>query len=301
MSTGGGGDTQTPGASGSTAIGGSVNGGSTAMAGSANGGAHSANAGAENGGASTGGACSTKLESADTDDGVCKAELVSVNPGFLIDATEVTRGQYAAWLATKPALPPSTDKECGWNTSYELDAKCWSGSTEATVSNGDEHPVVCIDWCDARAYCEGVGKRLCGKIGGGSNATADYKDATKSQWYRACSSGGLYHYPYGDTRSSAYCNAYDYEPRPALASLPVGWLPSCQSSVTGYQGVFDLSGNVDEWEDSCDPSTEQSIGDVKNDYCLVRGGSIVGMANCDYQIGSSRATTFDDIGFRCCG
>jgi sulfatase modifying factor 1 len=146
-----------------------------------------------------------------------------------------------------------------------------------------------VDWCDARAYCAGVGKRLCGKIGGGSNATADNANAAKSQWYNACSSGGVNAYPYGNTRDGSACNAYDH----GTGELPVGSLSTCQSSIMGYEGVFDMSGNVYEWEDSCDNTLES--GD-----CLLGGGSIVGMTNCDYKIGSPPATTFDDNGIRCC-
>jgi hypothetical protein len=29
-------------------------------------------------------------------------------------------------------------------------------------------PITNVDWCDAYAYCAGIGKRLCGKIGGGT-------------------------------------------------------------------------------------------------------------------------------------
>jgi hypothetical protein len=54
---------------------------------------------------------------------------------------------------------------------------------------------VCVDWCDAHAYCKPVGKRLCGKIGGGPNLYADYASASSSEWYRACSSGGSFTYP----------------------------------------------------------------------------------------------------------
>ena len=70
--------------------------------------------------------------------------------------------------------------------------------------------MVCVDWCDARAYCAGVRKRLCGKIGRGTNATTDYANAATSEWYRACSSSGVNAYPYGNTRDASACNGYDH-------------------------------------------------------------------------------------------
>jgi sulfatase modifying factor 1 len=226
--------------------------------------------------------------------GLCVANSVAIDAGYSIDATEVTRGQYAAWLATKPALPAASDPNCGWNTSYELDPTCWDASPENGVTDGDEHPVVCVNWCDAFAYCAGVGKRLCGKIGGGTNAQADLANANASEWYRACSSDGADAYPYGQTYSSAACDTYDHPTSTSPhTSLVVGSLSTCQSSVAGYQGVFDMAGNAYEWDDSCS-------GPGAAEYCQTRGGSIVGQSNCAYNIESARSTTFDDMGFRCC-
>jgi sulfatase modifying factor 1 len=280
------------GSAGSAGVGVGVGGagaGSGGALGAAGGGGSSGSGGAlgaggnPSGGSAGAAACSGPLEQ--VVNGLCVAKLVPVTGGYSIDATEVTQGQYASWLATSPALPDPSDATCGWNQSYEPDAKCFLGSDP----HGAEYPVVCVDWCDAHAYCAGVGKRLCGKIGGGANDTADSANAAKGQWYNACSSGGVNAYPYGNTRDGSACNGYDHGGR----ELPVGSLSTCQSSVAGYQGVFDMSGNVYEWEDSCDNT-------LSDGFCLLGGGSIVGMTNCDYKIGNTPATTFDDNGIRCC-
>jgi len=162
------------------------------------------------------------------------------------------------------------------------------------------HPQACVDWCDAYAYCAAVGKRLCGRIGGGPNGFADYADATKSQWYNACTSGGANSYPYGDAYMGSSCNAVDLG---IGATVEVGSLATCQSSVPGYTGVYDLSGNVAEWEDSCISSTGPG------DDCQTRGGAFGspgGAVDCA-QVpnldphGTRRNSAYGVIGFRCCG
>ena len=212
--------------------------------------------------------------------------MVEMPEGFCIDATEVTRTQYDEWLSTSPSTS-GQPSACSWNDSY-MPACEWPPGAEGDL------PVVCVDWCDALAYCSGVGKRLCGKIGGGANALEDHADATKSQWYAACSSGGTQVYPYGDVFSESACNGYDSGPG---RTVPVASLAGCQSAVSGYQGVFDLSGNVWEWEDSCSGNAGAT------DRCRARGADFAGGVSnlrCDHDTDRDRDRQNDDLGFRCC-
>ncbi len=218
------------------------------------------------------------------------AAMVEMPQGYSIDATEVTRCQYQAWLDTKPSVD-GQDPWCAWNTDFTpTGAACGF----PVVKDGDL-PVGCVDWCDAYAYCKGVGKRLCGKIGGGPNAMEDYLDPSKSQWYNACSSGGNYYYTYGDDYDyGSKCNDADRKPKALTAA---GSLPRCQSPEPGYAGVYDLTGNVWEFEDSCDGFTGQ------NDNCQMRGGSLASpdvYSRCVEESWAYRDQTGTNLGFRCC-
>jgi formylglycine-generating enzyme required for sulfatase activity len=160
----------------------------------------------------------------------------------------------------------------------------------ATCGN---HPQVCVDWCDAYAYCKSVGKRLCGKIGGGANAPNDYADPTKDQWYNACVSDGTNNaFPYGNTYDGTKCNGAD---KGIGTTVEVGSLHDCQSTVSGYAGVYDLFGNVWEWEDTCGGTSGPQ------DWCRMRGGSfLVYSVQCDFTSHDARGNAVWTVGFRCC-
>jgi sulfatase modifying factor 1 len=221
--------------------------------------------------------------------GTAGPTMVRLPQGYCIDSTEVTRTEYAAWLATNPPLPLNTDAKCGWNSSY-IPGSDWTDPTGTRPND----PVAFVNWCDAYAYCAGVGKRLCGKIGGGANAYSDYADPSSSQWYSACSADGANAYPYGSAYDKAACNGPDANVGNAEA---VGTLTTCQSSTVGYEGVYDLSGNVREWEDSCAGTAG------KTDSCRLRGGSYSYFATsvaCNDSFTSNRGYADGDTGIRCC-
>jgi formylglycine-generating enzyme required for sulfatase activity len=211
---------------------------------------------------------------------------------FSIDVTEVTKGQYDNWLATNPALPPNTDPNCGWNMSFVEQGTGFTG-TDAV-----HHPVVYVDWCDAYAYCLGVGKRLCGAIAGGSVDPSTTASAMSkyAQWECACTSGGVHKYPYGDTYEATFCDGSEFG-----ASVPqtvvVGSLQNCVTPASGL-GAYDMVGNVAEWVDNC--SANDSIMN-----CATSGGSFASDARslgygCGLGGPHSRNDSFDYVGFRCC-
>lgn len=222
--------------------------------------------------------------------GLCVAASVTV-PGFAIDATEVTRGQYAAWLATEPPTG-AQPAACGWNASFAPDPTCLAAPSVCQGPGCATHPQVCVDLCDASAYCGAVGKRLCGGLGGGPVTGLD--DPTQSRWFAACSSGGAYEFTYGPGPDATKCNDF-------LASqpttVPVASKTGCQSPVPAYAGVFDLIGNAEEWEDNCSTSAGAS------DICHPRGlsfGMGAAMPLCASSTYAARDEARDTIGFRCC-
>jgi formylglycine-generating enzyme required for sulfatase activity len=120
---------------------------------------------------------------------------------FSIDATEVTRGQYSAFLTAKQANVSGQPGTCSWNTSY-IPTNSWPPKiTEYDM------PVAWVDWCDAYAYCAWSGRRLCGKIGRGSNALDDYANPALSQWMRAGVGASNTGYPYGNSYVSSKCKS----------------------------------------------------------------------------------------------
>ncbi len=109
-----------------------------------------------------------------------------------------------------------------------------------------ENPVVMKTWYDAKDACGAVGKRLCGD----------------SEWTVACEGQDRLPYPYGYDRNSEACNIDKPHPdvnEKALGSadprvrdaeakrLWQGEPSGSRSSCVSPYGVFDMTGNVDEW------------------------------------------------------
>ena len=245
--------------------------------------------------------------------GVCPDTARVEGGGFSIDAVEVSIARYQAWLATNPSVEGQRE-ECDtkWNDSFQKGVPT-QAAIEALAAAGeiyepdpqcddeplsDEWPISCVDWCDASAYCKWAGGRLCGEIGGGGiidvtdgAASGHHDNPDESEWFRACSNGGAQRFPYG-ADYAAVCNDEGSNLR------PVGDYEDCQG---GLAGLFDMSGNVAEWEDAC--TYYNSEDPVQN--CLVRGGTWYNTGDepnleCAAFRDVKRASLNYSMGFRCC-
>ena len=216
--------------------------------------------------------------------------ILPMGGSFCADSTEVTRWQYAAFLTARYPLSEQP-LHCAWNDSYVP----WSWHEQTR----DDLPAVSMDWCDARAYCAWAGKRLCGRVGGGTVGLQQSLDPLRDEWGYACSGGGKHAFPYGDTYVPTACvtNGYDGIPGDQEATdflRPVKSAPAC---IGGFSGLYDLSGNAFEWEDAAD----QNAG--PQDVMMLRGGDFqTGVADsaCLSPSGDKRSSFSPSIGFRCC-
>lgn len=199
--------------------------------------------------------------------------ILGADGGVCVDVTEVTNGDYDLFLnATDGGLVDAGIPDgglapgCAGLLSYD----------RLAPSGAAAQPVAQITWCAAEAYCRWAGKRLC-------RGTHNVFD--EGEWYSLCSANGTRTYPYGNDYDATACNDT------SGATEPVGSRTGCEG---GVPGLFDMTGNVQEFIDACNPTRDSCMG--------LGGGATGGAANTCSTGGyyapsvSANATT----GFRCC-
>ncbi len=223
---------------------------------------------------------------------------------FYIDKHEVTNAQYRKFVQATGHMEPEglgLVKVEGKEYALQI-VKPWSDKNY----NGDDQPVVCVSWEDARAYAEWAGKRL----------------PTEAEWEKAAR-GGLVgkRYPWGD----------DWPPRPKAGNFADKTFKKAFPDVTfftpGYDdgyaytapvgkfapngyGLYDIAGNVWEWcadwyGSSYYASSPKNnpTGPNSGSFRVVRGGSWSRTdarslrAACRYNCVPTRTYYF--AGFRC--
>ena len=121
----------------------------------------------------------------------------------------------------------------------------------------NEFPVIYVNWHESTKMCEAQGKRLC----------------TEDEWTFACEGEDAIPYPYGYDRDKDAClvdkpwRAFDPESYAGKKDavireldklwqgVPSGSLPKCKSPF----GVYDMTGNVDEYTKSLSPKGSPAI------------------------------------------
>ena len=204
-------------------------------------------------------------------------------PSFCIDVTEVTIAQYKSFLADQGK--PDAPADCSSKN------RAPKGGAYVLNLPDQTEPMRYVDWCDAATFCAWSGKRLCGKPGGGPAVFKEHDKASDSQWYAACTQKDE-KYPYGDNHVKGTCN--DEQPTgdkvPECEKAPSAH-PGCHG---GIAALLAMTGNVKEWEDSCEGKK-----------CRLRGGSCFNasdIATCDNNEERDRegGGGLSDVGFRCC-
>ena len=213
---------------------------------------------------------------------------------FCIDSTEVSNQHYEAFLqAAYPfVMQPAY---CAWNDSY------LPGLWETRP--GSNYPATSMDWCDARAYCAWAGKRLCGKIGGGTidlgnQPNIEPVDPLREEWAYACTAGGTRVFPYGDVYDPTGCVTATYDGYPlSTSSLHVRPIRDAEKCEGGYPGLYDMGGNAEEFVDE----SNQQIG--KDDRVVTFSayyGLFEDYSKCIDRHGDSRDGRTGATGIRCC-
>jgi len=218
---------------------------------------------------------------------------------FYMDAYEVTNAQYKKFVqATEHSEP------VGWGIETPIsDFKPW----ESENYNGDNQPVVCVSWDDAKAYAEWAGKRLPTEAEWEYSARgglAGKRYVWGDDWPPPKNSGNFADetakkaFPYW-TVINGYDDGYAY-------SAPVG-----NYKPNGY-GLYDMAGSVWEWCADCydenyyaNSPKQNPKGPDSGECRVLRGGSwgyYDGSALRVAYRGDHDPTYFYGIvGFRCAG
>jgi formylglycine-generating enzyme required for sulfatase activity len=217
---------------------------------------------------------------------------------FCLDATEVTVEAYARCTSCERP-PPTVEFEGLTPNARDFESQF------CNRNDARDHPINCVSWNQAKAYCSATGKRL----------------PTEAEWELAARGKEGRTYPWGFAPPNGQrlnacgseCSRMLTERREAVGkgpwpamygdddgapqTAPVGRYPAGATP----SGVFDLAGNVWEWTESayC-PYDKEDCGDSRR---VVRGGGWDTTESQDVRSArrypSAPTARGRSIGFRC--
>jgi len=183
--------------------------------------------------------------------------ILSRPAGIELTKTEVTVGQFRACVEAGKCSAPKTSGKCNWGGAGK-----------------EAHPVNCVDWNQATAFCAWAGGRL----------------PTEQEWEAEASDSGKRLYPWGNEPESCELTIWS-QGGPGCGQG--GTSPVCSKPAgNSVSGLCDMSGNVWEW-------TSSSEGAAR----VARGGSWrydhPGALRASGRYSYPPESKFDAYGYRC--
>ena len=202
---------------------------------------------------------------------------VTVREAIAMGQTEVTRGQFAVFVAETGYQSLGCMVNNG--KTWLLDrSKSWR---DPGFSQDDEHPVVCVNYDDAKAYTDWLARKT-GKR---------YRLPTETEWEYAARAGTTTGLPWADKPplACAHAKVADRSHAARFSQKPAEMFFPCETGyaftapVAHYQanpfGLSDMYGNVREYVADCWNPTYwgQGLGTVARttgscDTAVLRGG-----------------------------
>ena len=192
---------------------------------------------------------------------------------FEMDVTEVTVGAYRACVNAGKCASSST---ADWKEATDQQKANASRHCNWLIAGRENHPMNCVDWNHATAYCAYAGKRL----------------PTEEEWEYAARRADGRMYPWGNGDPSGQLCWKRSDGTCAVGSYPSGDSPF---------GLHDMAGNVWEWTASGYSSDYRQSR--ANEARVDRGGNYLSDAPADVRstlrFSDSPSLRSPLLGFRC--
>jgi formylglycine-generating enzyme required for sulfatase activity len=191
-----------------------------------------------------------------------------------IDKYEVTASKYKDCVAAGKCTPAGTSSGCNYNDAIK-------GS----------HPINCVDWNQAKAYCAWAGKRL----------------PTEAEWEKAARGTDERKYPWGNSGLDCDHAVWNYT---SCGNTGTQAVPGKPQGFSPY-GTMDMLGNVWEWvEDDYHSNYDGApagggawVDSPRGALRILRGGSWGNMDAADLRASARSngdpSTKSSIFGFRC--
>ena len=158
---------------------------------------------------------------------------VAIAEGFYIGKYEVTRGQFAAFAKATGYKTQAEERGSGWALHpdgrwRDTEGVNWRNTT--FFAQTDDHPVVCVSWHDAKAFCDWLARRSGQAV----------RLPTEAEWEYACRAGSADRWCFGNDERKLGEYAW-YSGNTGVQTHPVG------RKKPNAWGLFDVHGNAWEW------------------------------------------------------